>query len=178
VAEAGSSFAGFSAGSGSAGACTGTGNCSFTLSADSSVTASFDQSPPQFVGEVTPAGSGGVLSFTYEAVTPPPERSGTLAALGSATVSQGKAMVKLSCSAAGPCRGTLALAISLKQGHKTKTVVVGRASYGLTANEHETVEVKLSKAAVGLLRHHRKANAKLSGPGVQRTVLLTLTTGK
>jgi hypothetical protein len=173
-AEAGSSFAGFSAGSGSASACSGTGNCTFTLSAESAVTASFNQTQSQLVAEPRPIGSGGVLSFTYDAVTPPPEGSGTLTALGAAAVSQGKAMLKLSCSSAGPCRGTLTLTIRLKQGHKTGTVVVGRVSYAVAAGQRETVGVRLSAAAVSLLRHHGTVTATLSGPGVHRTVALTL----
>ena len=56
--KAGSEFAGFSAGTGSATACTGS-PCEFTIEEDSVVTATFDLEPPsEFALTVVPAGSG------------------------------------------------------------------------------------------------------------------------
>jgi hypothetical protein len=60
TAEAGSSFAGFSAGSGSASSCS-TSPCTFTIEADSAVTATFEpEAPPveEFPLTVTPEGTG------------------------------------------------------------------------------------------------------------------------
>jgi hypothetical protein len=57
-AEAGSKFAGFSAGAGSASSCA-TSPCSFTIEANSSVTATFDLEPtPEFSLTVNTAGTG------------------------------------------------------------------------------------------------------------------------
>ena len=57
VAEEGSSFAGFSAGTGSAAGCTGTGACTFTITADSGITATFE-AVAEYSFEVNLAGEG------------------------------------------------------------------------------------------------------------------------
>ncbi|HEX3240950.1 MAG TPA: hypothetical protein VHR18_12565 [Solirubrobacterales bacterium] len=57
TANAGSEFAGFSSGTGSAGACTGTAPCTFTITANSTLTATFNLIPRTLT--VTKAGAGG-----------------------------------------------------------------------------------------------------------------------
>jgi hypothetical protein len=57
TANAGSTFAGFSGGTGSASSCS-TSPCSFTITANSSVTATFDLKPAEFALAVNEAGTG------------------------------------------------------------------------------------------------------------------------
>jgi hypothetical protein len=175
VAEAGSSFAGFSGGSGSAVSCSGTANCTFTLSADSSLSATFNGKPWQFVGEVTPIGSNGVLSFTQEVSTPPRGGPGTLMVRGSAAVSRGKARLRLSCSAAGPCDGKLTLTINAMHGRKARAIVAGQAFVQIAAAQQQTIKFQLSKAALRVLRHTSGVAAKLTGPGFDHSVKLKRT---
>jgi hypothetical protein len=102
---------------------------------------------------------------------PPPK--GKLKVPASATVSGGKALLKLSCSDAGVCAGELKLTIQIKQGHKLKTVVIGRASYRFAAGQSETIKIKLSGVANQLLKQFKTLDVTLTGPGgLHRTVKL------
>ena len=128
------------------GACSGTGSCEVTISAAKSVTATFTKSQPP---------------------------KGKLKVPASATVSGGKALLNLSCSDAGVCAGELKLTIQIKQGHKLKTVVIGRASYRIAAGQSETIKIKLSAVANQLLKQFRILEVTLTGPGgLHRTVKL------
>jgi hypothetical protein len=130
------------------GACSGTGSCEVTISAAKSVTATFTKNPPP---------------------------KGKLKVPASATVSGGKALLNLSCSDAGVCAGELTLTIQIKQGHKLKTVVVGRASCHIAAGEVQTVKIKLSGVADKVLKQFRILDVTLTGPGgLKRTVKLKL----
>ncbi|OGD34464.1 hypothetical protein A2988_02990 [Candidatus Azambacteria bacterium RIFCSPLOWO2_01_FULL_46_25] len=101
----GSIFAGWSSGTGSASACTGTGSCAFAVTANSAVTATFNL--PSYALVVTTAGTGtGTI-----AVNPPtgPYVSGTLITL-TATPSGGSTFAGFSgacVSAATTCTFTI-----------------------------------------------------------------------
>ncbi len=172
----GSEFAGWSAGTGSASSCTTTNNCPFTITTNTTLTATFNpapvtnQSTPPPSEIVTP-GSTSVAGFTQS--TPPSAQEGKLMTPGSIAISGDKALLKLACSAAGPCHGTLKLTIRVKHGSKTKTVVIGQATYHIAAGQRYTIKITLSNVAVNLLRHHRSVEAKLTAPGVSRTFKLS-----
>ncbi len=219
TANAGSTFAGYSAGTGSI-SCTGTGNCSFTLNANSAVTATFNLTPvvEEFALTVVKAGSGsgsvtcdggacaakyakgtkvalaasaasgstfsgwsgggcsgtGGCTVTIEADTtvtatftadPPPPTEGKVKAAGSAQVKSGKANLKLTCTG-GPCKGTLTLKAKVKQGKKTKNLVIGKASFSLAEGATATLKVKLSGPAKQELAKGKTVKATASGTGV------------
>jgi Divergent InlB B-repeat domain len=152
TAAAGSTFAGWS------GACTGTGSCEVTISAAKSVTATFTTKNPTTAckdeSKIPVAGQHGGTPFSL-------------------CVSGGKALLKLNCSAARVCHGNLKLTIQIKQGHKTKTVVIGRASYRIAAGQSKTIKIKLSGVANQLLKQFKTLKATLTGPGrLHRTVKL------
>ncbi len=149
-AASGSSFAGFSAASGSAASCSST-PCTFTIEADTTVTATFTANPAP-------------TCATDPSLCPPPAE-GTAKAAASAPVSGGKAALKLSCSG-GACKGTLKLTAKVKQGKKTKNVVIGKASFGLATGASTTLSVKLSGPAKQELAKGKTVKAKLSGTGI------------
>ena len=178
VAEAGSTFAGFSGGSGSASACSGTGNCSFTLRAESSVTATFNA--PTARGTAAELEAQGklpgieVLAFPQdllptEAAAP---GTGSLTIRGSATASGAHARITLACSSVGPCTAQLTLTTKVKRGQGAQTVVIGRALVEIPAGQSKTISLQLSKVAVGLLRRRGSMAAKLTGPGTGLTITI------
>jgi hypothetical protein len=136
-AASGSTFAGWS-GAG----CSGTGSCKVTINADTTVTATFNK----------------------EEVKPPPTE-GTAKAAATAKVKSGKAELKLTCSG-GPCKGTLQLSAKVKQGKKTKTLVIGKASFSLAEGATATVKVKLSGPAKQELAKGKTLKAKVTGTGI------------
>ncbi len=217
-----STFAGYSAGGGSAGSCTSGLTCEFTITANSSVTATFNKKAPpaEFSLTVSKAGSGsgtvtcngGACAATYPEgtvvtlaasaasgstfagwsgggcsgtgtcvvtinanttvtatfsanPTPEPEKPGTAKVGGSASVSSGKAMLKLTCSG-GACKGTLKLTAKVKQGNKTKKLVIGKASFSLADGASTTLKVKLSGPAKQELAKGKTLKASVSGTGV------------
>ncbi|MGE5527076.1 MAG: hypothetical protein ACM3Q9_00230 [Methanosarcina sp.] len=82
-------------------------------------------------------------------------------------VKAGKARVKLTCAAAGPCQGTLRLLGARK-------LLLGKAGFNVGAGETATVAVRLKpKAKALLLSAGHRLKATLAGTGVKaRSVLL------
>ena len=142
-----------------------------TLGSNSAESATVEVPKPS-----TPEG-GGETPVTPDTpvapVSPPPPGPGGNApapAAGKATakpiakVKGGKAQVMVSCSTAGPCKGTLKLTVK----SKGKTVVLGQASSSLAAGKSATVKVKLSKAALAMLEAagSKGLKANLTGTGL------------
>ena len=165
VASAGSSFAGFSAGSGSAAGCSST-PCTFTIEDDSAVTATFSANPVVETCATNPSlCPPPATCATNPALCPPAEEAGKAKAAPTAPVKGGKAALKLSCSG-GACKGTLKLTAKIKQGTKTKSMVIGKASFSLAAGASKTLKVKLSGAAMKELKKRKTLKAKVTGTGV------------
>ncbi|HEY5708507.1 MAG TPA: hypothetical protein VIS51_03860 [Solirubrobacterales bacterium] len=220
TANAGSEFAGFSGGTGSAASCS-TSPCSFTITANSAVTATFNLKPvvEEFALTIVKAGSGSgsvtcnggacaakyvkgtkvalaasaasgstfsgwsgggcsgtggctvtveadtTVTATFTADTPPPPTEGKVKAAGSASVKNGKANLKITCTG-GPCKGTLKLKAKVKQGNKTKNLVIGKASFSLAEGATSTLKVKLSGPAKQELAKGKTVKATTSGTGV------------
>jgi hypothetical protein len=139
-AASGSSFAGWSGGG-----CSGTGSCVVTITANKVVTATFT------ANSVPP--------------TPKPPPPGTAKVAATAKVKAGKAQLKLTCTG-GPCKGTLKLKAKVKQGTKTKSLVIGKASFSLAAGTTKTLKVKLSAAAKQAMKGGKTLKAKVSGSGI------------
>jgi hypothetical protein len=144
TAASGSTFAGWS-GAG----CSGTGTCKVTINADTTVTATFTANSKEEPKKEEPK--------------PTPE--GTAKAAATASVKSGKAELKLTCTG-GPCKGTIQLKAKVKQGKKTKNLVIGKASFSLAEGATTTLKVKLSGPAKQELAKGKTLKAKTSGAGV------------
>ncbi|MBW8018024.1 MAG: hypothetical protein FVQ82_17785 [Planctomycetes bacterium] len=115
-----------------------------------------------------------------DAGTPP---AGKAIVRGTAAVKGGRALVKLSCRAAGPCKGTLKLLARVKTGkpkhRKIRSVLIGKASFNLAPGASRTLRVKLNRAGKRLLRSGRTLRARATGRGVKsRTVKLKRASAK
>jgi len=137
----GSTFSGWS------GACTGTGACKVTMSATRSVTA----------------------TFAKEAIPPGPG-PGTAVVASTAKVKGGKALLKLTCTGEGPCKGSLKLTAKVKSGGKTKNLTIGKASFNLAAGAKKTIKVKLSGPAKQAVAK-KPLKAKVKGSGVRSSTV-------
>jgi len=136
----GSTFSGWS------GACAGTGACKVTMSATRSVTA----------------------TFTKE--SPPPPGPGTAVVASTAKVKGGKALLKLTCTGEGACKGSLKLTAKIKSGGKTKNLTIGKASFSLAAGAKKTIKVKLSGPAKKAVAK-KPLKAKVKGSGVRSSTV-------
>ncbi|HTR74158.1 MAG TPA: IPT/TIG domain-containing protein [Solirubrobacterales bacterium] len=142
-AASGSKFTAFS------GACAGTGSCAVKIEGPTSVTATFEK----------------------EEVKPPPPSEGTAEAASSATVSGGSASLRISCSG-GHCKGSFKLTAKVKQGKKTKTVVIGKTSYNVAAGKSKTVKVKITNSQIKKdLNNGKTVKAQLSGSGIKTSTV-------
>jgi hypothetical protein len=131
--------------SGWSGACAGTGACKVTMSATRSVTA----------------------TFTKESTPPPP---GTAVVASTAKVKSGKALLKLTCTGEGACKGSLKLTAKIKSGGKTKNLTIGKASFNLAAGAKKTIKVKLSGPAKKAVAK-KPLKAKVKGSGVRSSTV-------
>jgi hypothetical protein len=151
TAASGSTFVGWS-GAG----CSGTTPCTVTIEEDTTVTATFTTNAKE--------------EAKKEEVKPPPPTEGTAKAAASATVKSGKASLKLTCSG-GPCKGTIQLKAKVKQGKKTKNLVIGKAPFSIADGASATVKVKLSGPAKQELAKGKALKAKTSGAGVSASTV-------
>jgi hypothetical protein len=151
----GSTFAGWS-GAG----CSGTATCKVTINADTTVTATFNaEAKKEEAKKEEP-----------KKEEPKPAPEGTAKAAATATVKSGKAELRLTC-AGGPCKGTIALTAKVKQGKKTKSLVIGKASFSIAAGATATLKVKLSGPAKSELAKGKALKAKASGAGVSASTV-------
>lgn len=123
--------------------CSGIGSCTVTLDADTTVTATFEkQSSP----------------------SPP---AGMAKAASTAQVSGNKVEVELSCSG-GACSGSLELSVKLRQGRKTKMLVIGGESFRIAAGKSKTIKVKITNGQVKkLLKEGKTVKMIVSGTGIK-----------
>ena len=154
TAASGSTFSGWS-GAG----CSGTAPCTVTIEEDTTVTATFTANPKEEAKKEEP-----------KKEEPKPTPEGTAKAAGSATVKSGKASLKLTCTG-GPCKGTIQLKAKVKQGKKTKTLVIGKASFSIAEGASTTLKVKLSGPAKQELAKGKTLKAKTSGSGVSASTV-------
>lgn len=138
----GSSFAGWS------GSCTGTGSCKVTMSQARSVTA----------------------TFTKASTPPPPPGPGIASVAPTAKVKSGKALLKLTCTGEGPCKGSLKLIAKIKSGGKVKNLTIGKGSFNMAAGAKTTLKVKLSGPAKKAVAK-KPLKAKVKGSGVRSSTV-------
>jgi hypothetical protein len=140
----GSSFSGFSGGG-----CSGTGSCTVTINADTTITAIFNANPSP-------------TCATDPSLCP---AAGKATVAGSARTKGGKAMLKLHCSG-GPCQGKLSLTARVKRAYKTTSAVIGKASFSIADGASVTLKVKLLSAARQELDRGKTLRAKLTGSAI------------
>ena len=178
TAAAGSKFEGWSGGTGSAASCSGTSPCSFTITQNSTLTATFN------VATTSP--EGGTSKTTseeakvhVEGIKTTVENLSKLTIAGRAKIVKSTAKLELSCSAGSGCVGSLKLTTKVKHGHRRTTVVVGRASYRLAGGEQQKVKVKLTKRALALVKRSSRLKTTLTGTaGLKQTIVLQLSAAK
>ncbi len=141
------------------GACTGSGTCKVTMSSAKAVGAVFNTKSTEEHKTEEKHGT------TPPPPPPPPPAAGTALAAGTATVTSGKAAIKVTCTG-GACSGSFTLTAKIKQGKKTKTLTIGKASFSLAAGASSTLSVKLSGPAKQELAKGKTVKAKLSGTGI------------
>jgi hypothetical protein len=113
---------------------------------------------------------------TNPALCPKPTPGVLKLTAATATVSSGKAAVKLSCKGATTCTGTVKLTIKTKvrKGKKTttKTLTIGTARVRIAAGHSATVNITLSSTARKLLAKKHTLSATLSSPSLKHTIVL------
>jgi hypothetical protein len=130
------------------GVCKGIVPCTVTITGNTTVAAEFEIAP---IEEEAP-------------------EKGMARVAGTALVKGGKAALKLACSD-GPCKGTLKLTAKIKRGKKTKSLVIGKASFDLEVDDSTTLKVKLSGPAKQELAKGRTLKAKVGGSGVSASTV-------
>ena len=119
-------------------------------------------------------------STTSTTSTPPPPKPGEAKASAHGSVKGATAMVTLSCTGEGPCKGVLKLEVKLTTKHmvkrhgkrhvvkRTNTVAIGHASFAIVFGGSETVQVDLSGKGRALLRKagKRGLQVQVAGDGV------------
>ena len=133
-----------------------------TITADTTVTATFTANPPAPTCATDPSLCPPTTNPTP---TPTPTTEGKAKAAATAAVKSGKAQLKLTCSG-GPCKGTLKLTAKVKQGNKTKSLTIGKASFSIAEGATATLKVKLSGPAKQELAKGKTLKAKTSGTGL------------
>jgi hypothetical protein len=81
------------------------------------------------------------------------EHHAVLSLPAAAKVTGSHATLRVRCSSAAPCRGTLTLRAALRHGRRTRTATIGTAEVAIGAGTSATVRVPLSAAARTALRH-------------------------
>jgi Trypsin len=114
--------------------------------------------PPPPPPGVQPQASGGVASAQTRVAA---ELSAVALAAKRIGVSAGtrSALVKLRCSGAQRCRGTLTLVVYRRSGRTTRRVTIAEATFSVPAGATSTVALRLSGSGRTLLRGSRRALA-------------------
>ena len=121
---------------------------------------------------VTAGNGAGAVSATSNAIAIPKP----LAVAGaSASVKGNVAMLKLTCTGAAACSGTLKLLVPVRHGKRTTNVTVGTARFSIAVGKSTTLHVRLTAKGRSLLgkADKRGLRVKLAGSGVKaRTLVL------
>jgi len=115
---------------------------------------------------VTAGNGAGAASATSKAIAVPKP----LAVAGaSASVKGNFAMLKLTCTGAAACTGTLKLIARVRQGRRTTSVTVGTARFSIAVGKSATLRVRLTARGRSLVGKAGRRGLKvtLSGSGVK-----------
>jgi len=116
-------------------------------------------------GTLPPPAAGGVAGSQASAA---PELSAVTLAASRIAVSAGarSALVKLRCTGAGRCQGTLELIVSRRSGRSVRRLVIGQASFSIPASRTSAIAVTLAGSGRAILhgvRHGLAARLSLLG---------------
>jgi hypothetical protein len=123
---------------------------------------------------VTAGNGAGAVSATSNAIAVPKP----LAVAGaSARVKGNVAMLKLTCTGAAACSGTLKLTAQVRHGKRTTNVTVGTARFSIAVGKSATLHVRLTAKGRSLLGKagKRGLKVKLAGSGVKGRALVLKT---
>jgi hypothetical protein len=99
------------------------------------------------------------------AIAAAPRGRGTATAARVAKVKGGKALLRLRCRGAGPCKGVVKLLLGRK--------LIGKARFSIALGKTKVIRVKLNRKGKKLLARRHRLKVKLGGSGIRaRTVLL------
>jgi hypothetical protein len=121
---------------------------------------------------VTAGNGAGAVSATSNAIAVPKP---LVVAGASAIVKGNVAMLKLTCTGAAACSGTLKLIAQVRHGKRTTNVTVGTARFSIAVGKSATIHVRLTAKGRSLVGKagKRGLKVKLSGSGVKgRTLVL------
>ena len=121
---------------------------------------------------VTAGNGAGAVSATSNAIAVPKP---LVVAGASASVKGNVAMLKLTCTGAAACSGTLKLIAPVRHGKRTTNVTVGTARFSIAVGKSATIRVRLTAQGRSLVGKagKRGLKVKLSGGGVKgRTLVL------
>ena len=121
---------------------------------------------------VTAGNGAGAVSATSNAIAVPKP---LVVAGASASVKGNVAMLKLTCTGAAACSGTLKLTAQVRHGKRTTNVTVGTARFSIAVGKSATIHVRLTAKGRSLVGKagKRGLKVKLSGSGVKgRTLVL------
>jgi len=122
---------------GFSGACSGTGSCRVTMDQARAVTATFEKIP-----------------------------NGAARAAAKAKVKAGKALLRISCTGEGACKGKLKLLARVGSGGKR--VTIGTASFSVAPEASRTLRIGLIRRAKQMLSRSKTGlSARVSGTGVE-----------
>jgi hypothetical protein len=124
--------------------------CTLTVTADTTVTATFKPKGKSGGGEEPAA----IAHITRRKVP----------------VRRGRAKLRLQCVGDVACHGTLKLTtkVKVRKGHKKKRkrIVIARAPFDLAAGASTTIKVKLTRRGRRMLKKRKKLKAQAAGPGL------------
>jgi hypothetical protein len=121
---------------------------------------------------VTAGNGAGAVSATSKAVAVPKP---LVVAGASASVKGNVAMLKLTCTGAAACSGTLKLLVPVRHGKRTTNITAGTARFSIAVGKSATIRVRLTAKGRSLVGKagKRGLKVKLSGSGVKgRTLVL------
>jgi hypothetical protein len=98
--------------------------------------------------------------------------AGILKLPSSVRVKAGNAAIRLSCTGASACQGTLKLTARIRNGRTTKSISVGKARVHVAAGTSANVTIRLSPAARRALRKSHSLKVAVKGAGVAGTLKL------
>ncbi len=121
---------------------------------------------------VTAGNGAGAVSATSNAIAVPKPIA---VAVGTASVKGNVAMLKLTCTGAAACAGTLKLVARVRHGRRTTNLTVGTARFSIAVGKSATIHVRLTGKGRSLVGRagRRGLRVTLAGSGVKgRTLVL------
>jgi streptogramin lyase len=170
--------------------CAGTTPCTFSIRADTRISADFspEQSESGSGGgqqeSGTPASTSAPSSSGSQSKAPSLAQAGVAVAGSVAVAKQGSVLLSLSCTGGGACHGVIKLFVGLRQrntkrhersraSRRGQNVLVGKARFTVPAGSHAVVRIGMNHRGMALLHKATARGLKvtLAGTGIRSRVL-------